>query len=75
MFNFYVNEIQTPAEGPSSLTSFGFADKGEAEDKFLNLRMFARQSTVMIHTITFIDNKGNNIEKPAVYIHPVETGE
>ena len=75
MYNYYVCEVQTPAEGPSSLTPFGFTEKGDAEDKFLNLRMFARQSTVMIHTVMFIDNKGNHIEKPAVYIHPVETGE
>ena len=71
MYNYYVIEIQTNADGTSGNFVFGFAGKAESEDKFLALRQAANQSSVMIHTVVWMDNKGNQIDKKA-YIHPVE---
>ena len=71
MYNYYVIEIQTNADGTSGNFVFGYADKVEAEGKFLAVRSAAAISSVMIHTVLWIDNKGNTIEKKA-YIHPVE---
>ena len=73
--NFYVIEMQTNSDGTSGFNQFGFADKGEAEDKFHATCISARQSTVMIHTVLFINNRGEHKEKPAVYVHPVEQNE
>ena len=69
MNNFYVIEIQTAADGTSGNFVFGFADKAGAEDKFIALRAYARQSTVHIHTVLWIDKQGNTIERKS-YIHP-----
>lgn len=73
MNNFYVLEIQTNADGTSGVIPFGYPDKGDAEDKYLATRQFARQSQVLIHTVMFIDNRGNIIEKKT-YVHPVTPG-
>lgn len=70
MYNYYVIEIQTNADGTSGNFFFGYADKGDSEDKFLALRQFARVSTVHIHTILWIDKMGSTIDKK-VYIHPI----
>ena len=72
MFNYYVIEIQTNAEGPAGFLSTGFENKDTSEDAFLQARAAANDSSVMIHTVMWIDNKGNNMEKPACYIHPIE---
>lgn len=70
MSNFYAIEIQSNADGTSGFIPFGFENKGDCEGKFLALRDAARQSQVLIHTVMFIDNRGNHMEKPAVYVHP-----
>ena len=69
MNNYYVLEIQTN-EDSSGVISFGYAEKGDAEGKYLALRDSARQSNVLVHTVMWIDNKGNTIEKKE-YVHPV----
>lgn len=70
MYDYYVIEIQTNADGTSGNFVFGYADKGAAEDKYLTLRQFARQSAVHIHTILWIDKMGATVDKK-VYIHPI----
>lgn len=75
MYNYYAIEIQSNADGAGGLIPFGFENKGDCEGKFLALRDSARQSQVLVHTILFIDNKGNHMERPAVYTHPVEEPE
>ena len=72
MYNYYVIEIQTNAGETGGMLSWGYADKLEAEDKFLEVRAAANDSNVLIHTVMFITNKGKNVEEPACYIHPVE---
>ena len=72
MYNYYVMEIQTNADGTGGPLPYGFNDKGEAEDKFHALCISARQSQVMIDTVVFIDNKGNQVKPPACYVHPQE---
>lgn len=72
MSNYYAIEIQTNADGTSGFNQFGFEDKGECEGKYLYLRDAARQSSVLVHTVMFINNRGVHMEPPAVYIHPVE---
>ena len=70
MNNYYVIEIQTNADNTSGNFIFGFADKVAAEDKFIALRGYARQSDVHIHTVLWIDRLGNTMEKKS-YIHPI----
>ena len=72
MYNYYVIEIQTNSDGTSGNSVWGYADKLEAEDKFLTVRMFANDSNVMIHTVMLITNRGKNVEEPVCYIHPVQ---
>ena len=74
MFNYYAIEIQSNADS-GSLLPFGFENKGDCEGKFLALRDAARQSSVLVHTVLFIDKNGNHMERPAVYTHPVEEPE
>ena len=70
MNNYYVIEIQTNGDGTSGNFVFGFADRAGAEDKFIALRAYARQSTVHIHAVLWIDKLGNTIERKS-YIHPI----
>ena len=70
MNNYYAIEIQTNADGTSGFLPFGFEDRGDAEGKYLALREAARQSTVHIHTVMLIDNRGNTLEKKT-YFHAV----
>ena len=70
MNNYYVIELQTNADGTSGNFVFGFADKGAAEDKFIALRGFARQSTVHIHAVLWIDKFGKEQERVS-YVHPI----
>lgn len=67
--NYYVLEIQTNHDGTSGNFMFAFASREDSEAKFLALRGSALQSSIMIHTVVWMDNKGNTIDKKA-YIHP-----
>lgn len=69
MGNYVVLEMQFNADGTSGIVPFAFADRGAAEDKYIYLRSFARQSAVLVHTIVWMDNRGNVIEKVS-YTHP-----
>ena len=71
MYQFYVIEIQTHADGTAGNIVLGFDDRLVAEDAFCQARAAANDSTVMIHTVLWIDNKGNTIEKVS-YTHPGE---
>ena len=72
MNNYYVIEIQTNADGTSGNIVTGYADKLTAEDAFHLAITSANDSTVMIHTIMWIDNRGRNMEDPKCYVHPVQ---
>lgn len=72
MYNYYVIEIQTNADGTSGNIVTGYTDKLTAEDAFMQARAAANDSQVMIHTILWIDNRGKNVEEPKCYIHPVQ---
>lgn len=75
MYNYYVIEIQTNSDGTCGNFVWGYADKLEAEDKFLAVRTFANDSNIMIHTVMFITNKGKNVEEPVCYVHHVSSPE
>lgn len=75
MYNYYVIEMQTNADGTGSLLPYGHADKGAAEDQFHSMCISARQGGVMIDTVMFVDNKGNHVKQPESYVHPVEPAE
>ena len=70
MNNYYVIEIQTDANGSSGNIVTGYENRLTAEDAFCQTRMAANDSSVMIHTVLWIDNKGNTIEKVS-YTHPI----
>ena len=72
--NYYVIELQTNSDETSGNLVYAFANRADAEDKYLALRQAANQSSVMIHAVAFIDNRGNTVLPSAAYIHPpVET--
>ena len=71
MYNYYVIEIQTHSNGTAGNLVTGFEDKLTAEDAFCQARAAANDSTVMIHTVLWIDKNGNTIEKVS-YTHPGE---
>ena len=78
MNNYYVIEIQTNADGTSGILPFGFPDEGATEGKYLALREAARQSSVLIHTVMAITNKGLPVSPkmpPVSYIHPASEPE
>lgn len=70
MNNFYAIEIQSNADGTSGFLPYGFENQGDAEGKYLALRDAARQSSVLIHTVMLIDNRGKVLESKS-YVHPV----
>ena len=74
MYNYYVIELQTNADGTSGNFVWGYSEHGEAEQKYLATRAACASSSVMVHTVLWIDNKGAQIEKKS-YTHPVETPE
>lgn len=69
MNNYVVIEMQFNADGTTGILPFTFADRGAAEDKYIYLRSFARQSAVLVHTVVWMDNRGAVIEKVS-YTHP-----
>ena len=70
MYKYYVIEIQTNADGTCGNIVTGYTDKLTAEDAFHTLITFINDSTVLVHTAMFIDNKGNQVEPPRSYTHP-----
>lgn len=73
MFEYWIIEMQSAADGTGGCFSWGFHDKGEAEGKYLATRESARQSNIAVHTVLFLTSRGDRVERPAVYIHPQET--
>ena len=71
MKNYYIIEIQTNHDGTSGNLITGYDDKLTSEDAFCQARAAANDSQVLIHTVLWIDNKGNTIEKVS-YTHPAE---
>ena len=71
MYNYYVIELQTNADGTSGNFVWGFADMMEAEDKFLDVWKTVNDSSVLVHTTLFIDKYGKNVRDPVCYKHPV----
>lgn len=67
---YLVIEIQTDAEGIVGNLVTAYDTKQEAESAYLTKRISALNSTVNIHTVLMIDNRGRTYEvKP--YVHPV----
>ena len=71
MYNYYVIEIQTNADGTSGNFVFGFAARQDADEKFGTLYAAAAKSSVMIHSIALMTNRCEVIENKA-FVHPVE---
>ena len=69
MKNFYVIEIQNNAEGEPGVIVTGYEGRTESETAYLSTRAAAAISAVLIHTVIWMDNKGNVIEKK-FYVHP-----
>ena len=69
MKNFYVIEIQTNADGTCGNIVTGYEDRTASESAYLTTRAAAAVSSVLIHTVVWIDKHGNTIEKKS-YVHP-----
>ena len=63
MKNYYVIEIQTNADGTCGNIVTGYEDRTAAETAYLTTRAAAAVSSVLIHTVLWIDKQGNTIEK------------
>ena len=72
MNNYYVIEIQTNEETSANIVT-AFEDRNTAEDAFCQAVAAANDSKVLIHTIMWVDNRGNNVEPPKSYVHPATT--
>ena len=70
MNNYYIIEIQSNADGTSGILPFGYANEQDALDKFLDTWKSAQRSSVLVHTVMFITNRGVNVRPPVVYVHP-----
>ena len=70
MKNYYVIEIQTNADGTCGNIVTGYEGRTESETAYLSTRAAAAVSSVLIHTVLWIDKQGNTIEKKS-YTHPV----
>ena len=68
--SYYVLEIQTNADGTSGVIPYNFTDKADAEDKYLDLWKVALRSSVLIHTVVFITDRGVNVRPPVSFTHP-----
>ena len=69
MINYFVHEMQCYAGGTAGALYFPYADKKEAELKYLDTRKAAVESAVLLHTVVLMDARGNVIEKVS-YTHP-----
>ena len=66
---FYVIELQTNADGTCGNIVVAEPDKKAAELLYLTKRGAAAASSVLTHTVVWMDSVGNTIEKKS-YIHP-----
>ena len=71
MKNFYVIEIQNNADGTSGNIVTGYEDRTESETAYLSTRSAAAVSSVLKHTVVWMDAMGNTLEKKC-YVHPVQ---
>jgi hypothetical protein len=69
MINFFIHETQCYANGTAGALHFPFENRQEAELKYLDTRKAAVESSVLVHTVVWEDNRGNQIEK-ITYTHP-----
>ena len=69
MNKYYVIEIQTNEETSANIVT-AFEDRNTAEDAFCQAVAAANDSQVLIHTIMWVDNRGNHVEPPKSYVHP-----
>ena len=69
MKDYYVIEIQTNADGTCGNIVRGYEEKVDAESAYLTTRAACAVSSVLIHTVVWMDKQGNTIEKKS-YIHP-----
>ena len=69
MINYFVHEMQCYSDGTAGALYFPFENRQEAELKYLDTRKAACESSVLVHTVVWMDNRGNQIEK-ITYTHP-----
>ena len=68
---YYVIEIQTNADGTAGNNVFAFDDRSDADAKYGTLYAVAAKSSVMVHTVVMLTDRGDLISSKA-FIHPVE---
>ena len=68
---FYVIEIQTNADGTSGNFVYSFNDKSDADVKYGTLYAIAAKSSVLVHTVIMLTDRGEMMERKA-FVHPVE---
>lgn len=68
---FYVIEIQTNSDGTSGNLVYAYADKADAEEKYGLLYATAAKSTVLVHTVVMLTDRGDMLAHKA-FVHPVE---
>lgn len=68
---FYVIEIQTNADGTSGNFVFSFTDRSDADAKYGTIYAAAAKSSVLVHTVVLMTDRGDTLEHKA-FVHPVE---
>lgn len=68
---YYVIEIQTNADGTTGNFVFAFNDKADAEAKYGTLYAAAAKSSVLVHTVVLMTDRGDTLEHKA-FVHPVQ---
>ena len=68
---YYVIEIQTNSDGTSGNFVYSFNDRSDADAKYGTLYAAAAKSSVLVHTIVLMTDRGDMLEHKA-FVHPVE---
>ena len=68
---FYVIEIQTNSDGTSGNFVFDFNDRSDADAKYGTLYAAAAKSSVLVHTVVMLTDRGDMLAHKA-FVHPVE---
>lgn len=67
---YYVIEIQTNADGTSGNFVFCFDNRADTDAKYGTLYAAAAKSSVLVHTIIMLTDRGDLLAKKA-FVHPV----
>lgn len=72
---YIIIELQTDSEGNVGNIITSFESRSDAENKYHVAAAYAAVSSVPVHAVIFIDNRGKQIEPPCVFYHAAQEEE